>query len=372
VGEVRRRQQGRHQGKVDVFYTTPAYYDYNWSVHADMPADLRAKLKALAGAGPGHAEGKEILKLQRATRFIPRRPRTTRASKPPRAAPGCCECRAQGLTIEPDGLAPATRRRARDAAPALQCVSLRMAAGEQVAVIGPSGAGKTTLLQALACALPPTRARCTLDGRTPGQLPRARACSACAGGCSWRRRCRRCRRASGWSRGAGRPAAGDGPVGQPALAVLPGDIPAATRRWNASTWPTSSSSASTACPAASASVWAWRARCWRRPAVADRRTAVGAGPHARAPGLARLVQQARAQGATLVATLHQVDMALAHFPRIVGLRDGRWPSTCRPPRSRATAWPAVCAARARTAGDPGRTTTAAPQPAVMHCRCARW
>ena len=31
----------------------------------------------------------------------------------------------------------------------------------------------------------------------------------------------------------------------------------------------------------------------------------------------------RARGVTLVATLHQVDVALAHFPRIVGLRDGQ-------------------------------------------------
>ena len=31
---------------------------------------------------------------------------------------------------------------------------------------------------------------------------------------------------------------------------------------------------------------------------------------------------ARERGATLVATLHHVDMALAHFPRIVGLRGG--------------------------------------------------
>jgi phosphonate transport system ATP-binding protein len=36
-----------------------------------------------------------------------------------------------------------------------------------------------------------------------------------------------------------------------------------------------------------------------------------------------LVREARARGATLVATLHQVDAALAHFPRILGLRDGR-------------------------------------------------
>ncbi len=31
--------------KVRVFYTTPPYYDYNWTVHADMPPALREKIK---------------------------------------------------------------------------------------------------------------------------------------------------------------------------------------------------------------------------------------------------------------------------------------------------------------------------------------
>ncbi|MFM8610126.1 MAG: phosphonate ABC transporter, partial [Burkholderiaceae bacterium] len=35
-----------------------------------------------------------------------------------------------------------------------------------------------------------------------------------------------------------------------------------------------------------------------------------------------LVDGARERGITLVATLHQVDKALEHFPRIIGLRDG--------------------------------------------------
>jgi phosphonate transport system ATP-binding protein len=39
--------------------------------------------------------------------------------------------------------------------------------------------------------------------------------------------------------------------------------------------------------------------------------------------MAALVGQARERQATLVATLHQVDMALAHFPRIMGLREGQ-------------------------------------------------
>jgi phosphonate transport system ATP-binding protein len=35
-----------------------------------------------------------------------------------------------------------------------------------------------------------------------------------------------------------------------------------------------------------------------------------------------LTQAARERGATLVATMHHVEMALRHFPRIIGLRDG--------------------------------------------------
>ena len=58
--------------KVRVFFTTPGYYDYNWTVHADMPAALREKLSAaMLALSQSTPEGKEILDLQRATRFIP-------------------------------------------------------------------------------------------------------------------------------------------------------------------------------------------------------------------------------------------------------------------------------------------------------------
>ena len=58
--------------KVRAFYTTPPYYDYNWTVHADMPAPMREKLKAaFLALSRDNAEGKEILELQRATRFVP-------------------------------------------------------------------------------------------------------------------------------------------------------------------------------------------------------------------------------------------------------------------------------------------------------------
>ena len=59
-------------GQVRVFFTTPPYFDYNWTVHADMPAALREKLTAaLLALSRDNAEGKEILELQRATRFVP-------------------------------------------------------------------------------------------------------------------------------------------------------------------------------------------------------------------------------------------------------------------------------------------------------------
>jgi len=58
--------------KVKVFYTTPPYYDYNWTVHADMPADLRNRIQqAFLALDPKTPQGKEILDLQRATRFVP-------------------------------------------------------------------------------------------------------------------------------------------------------------------------------------------------------------------------------------------------------------------------------------------------------------
>ena len=57
---------------VDVFHTTPPYFNYNWSVHADMPADLRNRLqKALLDLDASTPEGKEILQLNRATRYVP-------------------------------------------------------------------------------------------------------------------------------------------------------------------------------------------------------------------------------------------------------------------------------------------------------------
>lgn len=60
--------------KVDVFFTTAPFYNYNWSVHADMPAPQRERVtKALLDLSMDNAEGKEILTLNRATKYIPTR-----------------------------------------------------------------------------------------------------------------------------------------------------------------------------------------------------------------------------------------------------------------------------------------------------------
>ncbi len=57
---------------VNVFYTTPGYFNYNWSVHADMPVALREKVtKAILDISPNDPVGKEILALNRATKYVP-------------------------------------------------------------------------------------------------------------------------------------------------------------------------------------------------------------------------------------------------------------------------------------------------------------
>jgi phosphonate transport system substrate-binding protein len=65
------------EGKMDpkvvrVFYTTPGYFDYNWSVRTDMGPALRKKLTdAFLSLDIHNPKDKEILDLQRTRRFIP-------------------------------------------------------------------------------------------------------------------------------------------------------------------------------------------------------------------------------------------------------------------------------------------------------------
>lgn len=209
------------------------------------------------------------------------------------------------------------------AASALHAVGLHIAAGEQVAVIGPSGAGKTTLLQVMACALAPTGGQLRLGGQAPWALPRAAL-----------------------QRLRGRlflaPQVPPLPPRQRVVtAVLAGRLPA-MGLWaslRSLVYPDD-------IPAAHAALERFDlgdklfdrvdrlsggerqrvglARALLAPArlwLVDEPLSALDPTHAR-QALATLVNHARAQGITLVSTLHQVDMALAYFPRIIGLREG--------------------------------------------------
>lgn len=58
--------------RVRVIHTTEPYHDYNWSVHAELSAELRDKLRqAFLALDRDTPQGAEILGLQRATRFVP-------------------------------------------------------------------------------------------------------------------------------------------------------------------------------------------------------------------------------------------------------------------------------------------------------------
>ncbi len=260
------------------------------------------------------------------------------------------------------------------ATPAVRELSLRIGAGERLAVIGPSGAGKTTLLQVLACALPPSAGALTLDGQTPWKLPR-----------------RELQRLRGRLFLA--PQVPPLPPRQRVVtAVLAGRLPA-MGLWQ--------SLRSLFYPADIPAAHEALDRFDLADKLFERVDRLSGGERQRV-GLARallspaslwlideplsaldptrsrqaigtLVETAQERGATLVATLHQVDVALAHFPRIVGLRDGRL----------AFDLPAAEVTRERLAAlydqfehelrgevpvAPPVDEAPAPRPAAMHCR----
>lgn len=209
-------------------------------------------------------------------------------------------------------------------APALQALDLQIQAGEQVAVIGPSGAGKTTLLQVLACALPPTAGRLWLDDTEP-----------------WRLGTRGLQRLRGRLFLA--PQVPPLPPRQRVVtSVLAGRLP------SMSLWASLRSLVHpTDMPAAHGALARFdladklfervdRLSGGERQRVGLARALVAPAslwlvdeplssldPTRARQALAALVQGAAERGATLVTTLHQVDAALAQFPRILGLRDGR-------------------------------------------------
>ena len=210
------------------------------------------------------------------------------------------------------------------APPALQDVNLKLKSGEQVAIIGPSGAGKTSLLQVLACAQRPTQGALRLDAQDPWQLqpsdlrhlrgqlflapqvpplpPRQRVVTSVL---------------------AGR---------LPAMSLLasmrslfyPTDIPAA----NAALQHFDLSDKLFARVDRLSGGERQRvglARALLSPAslwlIDEPLSALD--PMRARLAMTTLVKLARERQITLVATLHQVDMALTHFDRIIGLLKGQ-------------------------------------------------
>jgi phosphonate transport system ATP-binding protein len=215
---------------------------------------------------------------------------------------------------------PAARNGAQ---PAVRCLSLSVARGEQVAVIGPSGAGKTTLLHVLACSLKPAGGVVMLNGVQPwslstSALQKLRAKLFLA------------------------PQTPPLPPRQRVVTTL-----MAARLPGMGLW---ESVKSLIYPADIAASHAALQRFDLADKLFERVDRLSGGERQRV-GLARallsraelwlvdeplsaldptrahkaiqtLTTTARERGVTLVTTLHQVDAALENFPRIIGLRDG--------------------------------------------------
>jgi phosphonate transport system ATP-binding protein len=255
---------------------------------------------------------------------------------------------------------------------ALRGVSLALRAGEQVAVIGPSGAGKTTLLQVAAAALKPSRGQLLLNGVDPWSL-RTAALQRLRGGLFMA------------------PQTPPLPPRQRVVtAVLAGRLPG---------WSLATSLRSLFYPVDIAGAHEALERfdlAEKLFARVDRlsggeRQRVGLARALLAPATLWLVDEplsaldptrseqaiqtmttvARERGITLMATMHQVDTALAHFDRVVGLREGTVAFDL-PSRqvSRDHLLKLYAQHEDELDGRPAASPPPpdAPQPVVMHCR----
>lgn len=259
-----------------------------------------------------------------------------------------------------------------EAPPAIKPLSLSIACGEQVAVIGPSGAGKTTLLHALACALRPAAGRLLLDGIDPWRLP-----------------VRRLQRLRGQLFLA--PQTPPLPPRQRAItALLAARLPRLSL-WTslrALVYPDDIAGAYEALARFDLADKLWqrvdRLSGGERQRVALARALLAPAslwlideplsaldPTRARQAIDTLTEAARARGATLIATLHQVDVATARFARVIGLRDGTLAFDL-PARevSRERLRELYAQHEHELAGEPAAppAQTPPPAPAVMVCR----
>jgi phosphonate transport system ATP-binding protein len=221
-----------------------------------------------------------------------------------------------------DGLAARHPSAGAASAPALKPLSLAVAAGEQVAVVGPSGAGKTTLLHALACALKPAAGRLELDGIDPWTLP-----------------VRRLQQLRGRLFLA--PQAPPLPPRQRVVtAVLAARLPQQSLATSLRSllYPAHTREAESALAQFDLADKLWdrvdRLSGGERQRVGLARALVSAAslwlvdeplssldPARATLAIETLTRQARERGVTLVTTLHQVEVA-TRFPRVLGMREG--------------------------------------------------
>jgi phosphonate transport system ATP-binding protein len=213
---------------------------------------------------------------------------------------------------------------------AIRSVSLTVASGEQVAIIGPSGAGKTTLLHLIACALAPctepgqsSAGSISLNGTNPWQLPRA-ALQRLRGDLFLA------------------PQVPPLPPRQRVInAVLAGKLPHESfwRSLSRLLYPQDLESAHAALQQFDLSEKLFervdRLSGGERQRVGLARVLASDAklflvdeplsaldPSRAQQAIDTLTTTAKERQATLVTTLHHVEMALANFPRIIGLRDG--------------------------------------------------
>jgi phosphonate transport system ATP-binding protein len=210
-----------------------------------------------------------------------------------------------------------------DAPAAIRGLTFVVASGEHVAVIGPSGAGKTTLLHVIACALKPATGAIEIDGRNPWTLS--------AGDL-------RLLRGQLFLAAQVPPLP---PRQRVVTSVLAGRLPALSLWQSVRSlfYPVGMSLAADALGRFDLSDKLFD-RVDRLSGGERQRVGLARGlvtpaklllvdeplsaldPTRSEQAIAALTAGAAERAATLVATLHQVDTALKHFPRIIGLRDG--------------------------------------------------